>query len=54
MRRVALIKRSLDLLMRSMIGLGQAFLKLDGIGVDALIIGFVVVGLIQIRAMMGE
>ncbi|MFC1802721.1 hypothetical protein ACFL0D_02015 [Thermoproteota archaeon] len=49
-----MIKRSLDLLMKSMIGLGQAYLKLDGIGVDALIIGFVVVGLKQIKAMMGE
>jgi hypothetical protein len=35
-----------------MIELGQALLKLDGIGVDALIIGFIVVGLIQIRARM--
>ena len=37
-----------------MIGLGQALLELDGIGVDALVIGFVVIGLIQIRARMGE
>jgi hypothetical protein len=36
--------------MYSMIELGQAFLELDGIGVDALIIGSIVVGLIQIRA----
>jgi len=49
---VALIKRSLDFLMKSMIGLGQALLKHDGIGVDALIIGFVVIGLIHIRARM--
>jgi hypothetical protein len=35
--------------MESMIDLGQALLKLDGIGVDALIIGFIVFGLIQIR-----
>ena len=40
--------------MNSMIGLGQAFLKLDGIGVDALFIGFVVTGLTQIRALMNE
>jgi len=40
--------------MESMIGLGQAFLKLDGIGVDALIIGFVVFGLIKIRTNMYE
>ncbi len=38
--------------MESMIGLGQALLKLDGIGVDALIIGFIVFGLMQIRAKM--
>ena len=49
---MALIKQSLDYLMKSMIGLGQALLKLDGIGVDALIIGFVVIGLIHIRARM--
>ena len=49
-----MIKRSLDFLMESIIGLGQAFLKLDGIGVDALFIGFVVIGLTQIRALMNE
>ena len=49
-----MIKRSLDFLMESMIGLGQALLKLDGIGVDALIIGFVVIELVQIRAWMDE
>jgi len=37
-----------------MIELGQALLKLDGIGVDALIIGSVVIGLIQIRAKINE
>ena len=47
-----MIKRSLGYLMESMIGLGQALLKLDGIGVDALIIGFIVIGLIKIRAKM--
>jgi hypothetical protein len=35
--------------MKFMIEFGQALLKLDGIGVDALIIGFIVIGLIQIR-----
>ena len=49
-----MFKRSLDLLIKSMIELGQALLKLDGIGVDALIIGFVVIGLIQIRAKINE
>jgi len=49
-----MLKRSLDLLMESMIELGQAFLKLDGIGVDSLIIGFVVFGLMKIRTNMYE
>jgi hypothetical protein len=49
-----LFKRSLDFVMNSMIGLGQALLKLDGVGVDALVIGFVVIGLLQIRARMDE
>ena len=40
--------------MKSMIEFGQALLKLDGIGVDALIIGFVVIGLIQIKARMDK
>ncbi len=47
-----MIKRSLDLIMGFMIEFGQALLKFDGIGVDALIIGFVVSGLLQIRAQM--
>jgi hypothetical protein len=51
---MTLLKRTLDLLTQSMIGLGQAFLKLDSIGVDALIIGTLVIGLIQIRAKMNE
>ena len=38
--------------MQSMIGLGQAFLELDGIGVDAFIIGFVVIWLREIRSRM--
>jgi len=49
-----MFKKSLGLLMNSMIGLGQAFLKLDGVGVDALVIGFVVIGLIQIKARMDD
>jgi hypothetical protein len=49
-----LFKRTLDFLIKSIIELGQALLKLDGIGVDALIIGFIVVGLIQIRARINE
>ena len=49
-----MIKRSLDFLMESMIGVGQALLKFDGIGVDALFIGFVVIGLVQIRARLDE
>jgi hypothetical protein len=37
------------MLIESMIGLGRAFLELDGIGLDAFIIGFVVIGLVRIR-----
>jgi hypothetical protein len=44
-----LFKKLLGFLMESMIGLGQAFLKIDGIGVDSLIIGFVVMGLVKVR-----
>jgi hypothetical protein len=44
-----MIKRILDIFITSLIGLGQAFLELDGIGFDAMIIGFVVIGLLQIR-----
>jgi hypothetical protein len=51
---MALLKRTFDFLMKSMIELGQAFLKLDGIGVDALIVGFLVIGLIQIKARINE
>jgi hypothetical protein len=40
--------------MEFMIRLGQAYLKLDGIGVDALVIGFIVVGLIKIRIKIYE
>jgi hypothetical protein len=40
--------------MKSMIGVGQALLELDGIGVDALLIGFVVIGLMQIRTKLLE
>jgi hypothetical protein len=37
-----------------LIEIGQAYLKLDGIGVDALIIGFFVIGIIRIRSRMGK
>ena len=39
--------------MECIIGLGQAFLKIDGVGVDSLVIGIVVMGLIKFRAKMG-
>jgi hypothetical protein len=51
---MTLLKRTFDFLMKSMIELGQTFLKLDGIGVDALLIGFLVIGLIQIKARMND
>lgn len=44
-----MFKRTLDFIMESMIGLGKAYLELDGIGVDAFIIGLVVNGLREIR-----
>ena len=47
-----MLKRTLDFLMGSLIGLGKSYLELDGIGIDALVIGFVVMGLIQIRSKM--
>jgi hypothetical protein len=49
---MALFKKTLDYLMQSMIKLGQAFLELDGIGVDAFIIGFIIIGLRKIRTRM--
>ncbi len=49
-----MFKKGLDLVMNSMIGLGQAFLKFDGIGFDALVIGFVVMGLIQFKAKLDK
>lgn len=49
---MALINRSLDLLFEFVIELGQSLLKFDGVGVDALIIGFVVCRLLHIRAKM--
>ena len=49
---LALFKKALDYLMQSMIKLGQAFLELDGIGVDAFIIGFILIGIRKIRTKM--
>jgi hypothetical protein len=51
-RLIALFKKALDYLIQSMIKLGQAFLELDGIGVDAFIIGFIIIGLRKIRMRM--
>ena len=44
-----MFKRVLDLVVGSLIQVGQAFLELDGVGFDAMCIGFVVLGLNQIR-----
>ena len=54
MRGSALFKKSIDIITNSIIELGQALLKLDGIGVDALFIGFVVFWLIETRAKIYE
>ena len=45
-----MFKRVLDLVTSSLIEVGQAFLKLDSVGIDAMCIGFVVVGLHQLRS----
>ena len=45
-----MFKRVLDLVTSSLIEVGQALLKLDGVGFDAMCIGFVVVGLHQLRS----
>jgi hypothetical protein len=47
-----MFKRSLDFLTESLIGLGKAYLELDGIGFDSFIIGLAVMGLIKIKAMI--
>lgn len=45
-----MFKRGLDLVVSSLIELGQGLLKLDGVGFDAICIGFVVLGLHQLRS----
>ena len=47
-----MIYRSLDMIFEFLIELGQSLIKLDGVGLDALIIGFVVLRLINIRVQM--
>lgn len=42
-------RRPLMLLLNSIIDFGQAYLTLDGIGVDALVIGFLVAYSLKIR-----
>ena len=45
-----MFKRVLDLVVGSLIEVGQALLKLDSVGFDAMCIGFVVLGLNQLRS----
>ena len=45
-----MFKRVLDYVTSSLIEVGQALLKLDGVGIDAMCIGFVVLGLNQLRS----
>jgi hypothetical protein len=46
---MAVFKRVLDLVLGSLIEVGQALLELDGIGFDAMCISFIVLGLHQLR-----
>ena len=47
-----MIYRSLDMIFEFLIEIGQSLIKLDGVGLDALIIGFVVLRLINLRVQM--
>ncbi len=47
---MAVFKRVLDLVVSSLIDIGQALLKLDGVGFDAMCIGFIVLGLNRLRS----
>ena len=47
---MAEFKRVHDLVTSSLIEVGQALLKLDSVGIDAMCIGFVVLGLNQLRS----
>ena len=49
-----MFKRVLDLVVSSLIDLGQALLKLDGVGFDAMCIGFVVLGLHELRSRISK
>ena len=49
-----MFKRVLDLVVSSLIDVGQALLKLDGIGFDAMCIGFVVLGLNRLRSRISK
>ena len=44
-----MFKRALDLVVGSLIHVGQMLLELDGVGFDAMCIGFLVLGLNQLR-----
>ncbi len=49
-----MFKRVLDLVVSSLIEVGQALLDFDGVGFDAMCIGFVVVGLHQLRSRIAK
>ena len=49
-----MFKRGLDLVVSFLIDLGQALLKLDGVGFDAMCIGFVVLGLHELRSRISK
>lgn len=44
-----MFKRILDLVVSSLIDVGQALLELDGVGFDAMCLSFLVLGLHQLR-----
>jgi hypothetical protein len=49
-----MFKRILVLVTSSLIEVGQTLLELDGVGFDAMCIGFIVLGLHQIRSRISK
>ena len=49
-----MFKRVLDLVVSSLIEVGEALLKLDGVGFDAMCISFIILGLHQFRSKLSK
>jgi hypothetical protein len=49
-----MFKRVIDIVTNSLIEIGQALLELDGIGFDAMCIGFFVIGLHKIKTRISK